>query len=382
MSTNNNTSIARGFCKSFLKFPKRKAFFANDRFYSYEELMVNVWYIYQEIEKRGLNSHNPYIGLYFQSDIQSYAALLAISLSGAAYVPLNPKFPNERNQKIIDKAGIRFVLYSGELSVSLQKSKIQYFDLQTIETTGLPPKIIPKSIISQPIAYLLFTSGTTGEPKGVPVSKKNVHHLLDYFLENSKYAWDEEDRFLQVYELSFDVSVFSFFVPLSIGACCYVLPQKGIRYLNILKLLRDYEITVASMASTTLHFLERYMDEVRLPALKNCLLTADALHHALAVKWSKVAQNAVLENFYGPTEATVWCTSYPWKEVQAATETVNGVVAIGKPLKGLGFLLIDEDLEVVEEGEAGELCISGPQVVSSYLNNEKPEAFFTKEKVL
>src|SRR6476620_9950929 len=114
-----------------------------------------------------------------------------------------------------------------------------------------------KQKADQPLSYILFTSGSTGDPKGVPVSHENIRSFFNYFLK--EYDFNERDRFLQTYELTFDVSVFSFFMPLLTGACCIVLPDEGIKPMKIAEYLQNFSITVVSMVPGVLKYLSAYL---------------------------------------------------------------------------------------------------------------------------
>ena len=375
----NNRLISKeplsiGFLRSVLEFPDRQAMFINNQYYTYIEFLNIVYYVFKQLpdEKKEKN-----IGIYCNDDIFTYASIVAVNLYGAAYVPLNTNFPEARNRNIIKQCDLKLILTSNYfpnensedtvlLNISLDKSKEEiafdkYWLLNFIDTKD----------VGHSIAYILFTSGSTGEPKGVPVSNSNLNHFFNFFLDN--YDFNEKDKFLQVYELTFDVSVFSFFMPLLVGACCYVLPTNQIKYSNIIQQIKEHEITVVSMVPTVLRFIEKYLKDISLPSLRLSLFSGDALYHSLAVKWSRALPNAEIHNLYGPTETTIVCTRYIWNESESETESVNDIVPLGKAFDGMEILIVNENNLPDENGE---LCFYGEQVVSSYLNNTNEDKFF------
>ena len=375
----NNRLISKeplsiGFLRSVLEFPDRQAMFINNQYYTYIEFLNIVYYVFKQLpdEKKEKN-----IGIYCNDDIFTYASIVAINLYGAAYVPLNANFPEARNRNIIKQCDLKLILTSNYfpnknsegtvlLDISLEKSKEEIvFDKHWILN------FTESNYIDHSIAYILFTSGSTGEPKGVPVSNSNLNHFFNFFLNN--YDFNEKDKFLQVYELTFDVSVFSFFMPLIVGACCYVLPTNQIKYSNIIQQIKEHEITVVSMVPTVLRFLEKYLKDISLPSLRLSLFSGDVLYHSLAVKWSHAIPNAEIHNFYGPTETTIVCTRYIWNESESETESVNDIVPLGKAFDGMEILIVNENNLQYEKGE---LCFYGEQVISSYLNNANEDKFF------
>ncbi len=363
-------SLVSGFIDSCAAFPNRPALFINERHYTYSELMQLATAIYLKINK---SKQYKQIGVYCTHDVFSYAALLAVSMYGAAYVPLNPLFPIARTTSSIKECELEIILSAQALPAYTDEST-QVVVCSTLDNSVSSKISVPEQISDNEYAYILFTSGSTGKPKGVPVSKKNTEAFFKFFLSN--YTFNETDKFLQPYELTFDVSVFAMFMPWFVGACCYAVPQEGIKYLNIVKTLQQHKITVCSMVPTVLPYIEKYLHQLQLPDLRYSFFSGDALYQDLAVKWKACFPNGELHNFYGPTETTIVCTRYVWEENKSKAESLHNIVPLGLPFKGMEHLLVDEENKPVQENETGELCFSGDQVIPAYLHQSNEESFF------
>lgn len=353
------------------RFPGHNALYINDRFYTYAGLWECVKAVYAQIPADRVYSR---IGIYCTNDVCTYAAILAVNLYGAAYVPLNPKFPVQRNRSIAEESRVELILDpSGNEDPETIAGKVPLIRIREsgINTGNVVLEQVNKK---NTVWYILFTSGSTGRPKSVPVTADNLRHFFNYYLEH--YDFNERDRFLQVYELTFDVSVFSFFMPLLVGACCYVLPDEGIRPVKIIGQLEQHKISVLSMVPTVLGYLRKYFSEIMLPGLRYSFFSGDALYHELAVQWSRCVPNAAIHNFYGPTETTIVCTRYIFDEKRSAEESVNGIVPLGKAFDGMHWLIVGGDEQPCEKGE---LCFSGPQVFPGYPGNADEDSFFQRD---
>jgi len=321
--------------------------------------------------------HSALIGFLTSDTADAYAALLAILLQGHAYVPLNPHHPLERNKRILDQAKLQWVLTATpRLSQALPHPDEGGYQLLA-PATDKASFSTPTSVQPSGLAYLLFTSGSTGQPKGVPLHHRQLAAFLAAVLDDGLYDFTPEDRFLQTFELTFDLSIFSTLVPLCVGACCYVLPNEGIGPLKVYEWLEDHAITVCLMVPSVLAHLKPYFAEIELPSLRYSLFCGEALPYALATAWHQCCSSAQLENVYGPTEATIFCTRYPVAAPLAAQEQRHGVVAIGTPLTGMQCLLLTETGDVLGPDSRevmGELLLIGDQVTTGYWHNPSKTA--------
>jgi D-alanine--poly(phosphoribitol) ligase subunit 1 len=345
----------------------RNAFCIGDVYYTYRELSEAVGRIQAGIRRRG-GSKSGRVGIVTTDSIETYASIIAAWFMGMAYVPLHPKNPEDRNRTIIREADIDLVL-TPDLRSTPAASTIND---DPVEAT------LEKEWSGNDLLYILFTSGSTGVPKGVPITYENIQVFLDSY-NALGFRCDSSDRFLQMFDLTFDVSIASYLVPLLMGACVYTVPAEGIKYMNVYKLLLKYEISFASIVPSIINYLKPYFGEIRLPRLKYCILTAEASNAKVVKEWQECMPEGQIVNLYGPTEATIWCTGYFFDPQRI--KAYNDMLIIGKPFRNVAVLILDEDGAEVAQGQKGEFFISSGQVTPGYINNEERNrnAFITRD---
>ncbi len=354
------------------RFSDRNAFCISETFYTYAELWNVIGKIRTQLVE--FNIENNRIGLVAHDDLHTYASIFAAWMEGMAYVPLHPKQPFERNLEVISQAELLFVLDSGSERVFEGVTKVD-----TKACGSVIPKTDEISVGDDALAYILFTSGSTGKPKGVPITRGNLATFMGVFL-NTDIRLDENDRCLQCFDLTFDISVQCFLAPMLHGACVYTVPHEQIKFTYVYGLLDDHGITFGVLAPSMIHHLRPYFEEIYLEKLKYCLLVAEATPIDLIQVWFERIPNARVFNFYGPTEATIYCVSYEAKRHEKLKEA-NGMLAIGQPFEGTDALILDENSQVAGIGVKGEMYVAGKQITTGYWKNpdRNIEAFKTVE---
>ena len=350
----------------------------------------DVFYTYHDVKKRLLqivtslsNIQTPFntLGIITGDDFDTYCALLASIYLHKTYVPINRKNPVKRNLDIIQEAAVSVIFCSddkmyAELKHQLYDGCVLLNSKDIYENSSISD-LIQTEYISSLTAYILFTSGSTGKPKGVPITYGNINCFVGKAVTDPLFSYSSGDRFIQMFELSFDPSVFSILVPLYFGAQFFIVPDSGIIFHHVFNFLEDHKITVALLTPSVINFLRPHFKEINVPSLRYSMFCGEALHISVASEWQTCAPNATIHNWYGPTEATVICLQYSLN-----ANTVNGVndiVPIGKPLKNISTILLDsKDNIIYEKNVEGELCIFGDQVINSYWQNEKAntQSFF------
>lgn len=333
------------------------------------------------------------VGVFGYRSEVSYTGALAALFSGAAFVPLNPTFPIEKTASMVRQAGLDAIIVDKTCSSQVDRVLAGVVPCPVLLTPeadqphfpGIDASVIDRAALERTtplrelppfvpgdIAYLLFTSGSTGQPKGVPVAHGNVTHFLNVVAD--RYGVTPEDRLSQTFDQTFDLSVFDLFLAWERGAC--VCSFSTVELLAPAKMIAQRGVTLwFSVPSVAAQLRKRNLLKPNIfPALRWSLFCGEPLPEASAIAWQDAAPNSIVENLYGPTELTIACFVYRWDSRRSPAECVNAVVPIGRPLPGLGAMVVDDSLQPVHENELGELCVCGPQTTPGYWKDPKRTA--------
>jgi D-alanine--poly(phosphoribitol) ligase subunit 1 len=360
----------------FQKFPDRNALFVKEKFYTYSQLAQKINAIRKQIDQQSI-PHNELLGIVTSDDFETYASFLAAWFSGFGFVPINPKNPFDRNNNILEQTHIKYVLSVRQditNIIDLDKVKVIYtLELHDESTSLKHPFLSGKQVMC-----ILFTSGSTGIPKGVPMTLTNINATLDSFWALG-YHLNENDGFLQMFEFTFDMSMLSYLPAFLLGACVYSVADAKVKYLSALKLMQHHDITFAAMVPSTIAFLKPYFNQIKLENLKYSVLGGEPLYADLAAEWANCTPNAQIVNISGPTETTMACMGYNLHRDRSENRSYNGVLAFGSPWKNTRAIVVDENNVVVNTHIEGELCFAGDNVMDGYWNlpEKNKEVFFT-----
>ncbi len=304
------------------------------------------------------------VGLLAARTVPAYAGYLAAQRLGATVVPLNPAFPAARNASIARLARLDAVLLDQDLGVGCDVP-VPVIALSQVDLSALPRTDLPASQASaRDIAYILFTSGSTGAPKGVRIAHRNVDAYLRHVIP--RYEAGPGARFSQFFDLTFDPSVYDMFTAWGSGATLVVPTRADV--LSPVRFVNARGVTHWNSVPSVIAFALRLrtLRPVSMPTLRWSLFCGEPLTRRLAQAWHTAAPDSVLENIYGPTETTVTCTEYRLPaDNRDWPRTPNGTVPIGTVYSGLEHLVVDEHGRPAAEGE---LCLRGPQRFPGYLD--------------
>ncbi len=287
--------------------------------------------------------------------------ILGILKTGAAYVPIDILYPEERQQYIIDNCKANTILSVDENFISKTANVVSIHKSVDFSSEYAKPQIDPNGL-----SYVIYTSGTTGYPKGVMVSHRNVVRLL--FNEKSYFSFISEDIWVMFHSPCFDVSVWEIFGALLNGAKLVIAPKELlVDSSSFIQFLRKEKITVLSQTPSALNNLI-YHDLLSPDSLYVRLVTlaGEAFHPPKIKEWKKIRSDVKVVNMYGITETTVH-NSY--KEI--TQEDIDSPLSnVGRPLPTLSMLILDQNKKIVPSGMIGELYVGGEGVTKGYLGKE------------
>ncbi|MFK4213001.1 AMP-binding protein [Streptomyces sp. NPDC030920] len=329
----------------------------------------------EAVAERIAAAHGPVarVGLLAARGRVAYTGYLAALRLGAAVVPLGPDYPAARNRGICEAAGVDVVVADaavgrGGTGWAAGRPVLRFTD-DEIRVTEPDGRLAPHEADPERLAYLLFTSGTTGSPKGIPIRHRQVLPFLAHNI--ARYGVGPDCRMSHTFELTFDLSVYDLFVTWG-GGATLVVPSRTelfapVDYLTGRGLTHWF--SVPSAVSVGAGFGR--LTTGRPSALRHSVFCGEQLTLDQARAWHAVAPESTLDNLYGPTELTIACSEFRLPEVTARWPvTSNGTVPIGRVYEGLEYRIA---------GETGELLVRGAQRFDGYLDPGDDEGRFTDD---
>jgi amino acid adenylation domain-containing protein len=359
-------SLSELFSKQAEITPENIAIEFNNIETTYRELDKKTNQIAHYFVNQGLKSGDV-IGVSLSRSTDLIATLIAVLKCGAAYVPLDPNFPTQR---------LEFMLQDSEAKFLITNKKTNLVFSNPIETIVLedllsnlniqPDTPLDISVSQESVAYILYTSGSTGKPKGVPIIQKNLVNLLCSLAKEPGIK--ESDKQLAIITISFDAAFVELFLPLLNGASIVMVDNETARDgALLLDILKSKKITMLQATPTTWEMLLESNWDKKLNLMAVC--GGEALTTELAKKL--LLKCDTVWNVYGPTEATIVSTV---KKITLEDE----IISIGKPIDNYQIYILNSNGQLVPPGVVGEIAISGQGVAKGYLKREN----LTKEKFI
>ncbi|MFD2943644.1 non-ribosomal peptide synthetase, partial [Flavobacterium notoginsengisoli] len=356
------------FREQVIKTPEAAAIVFNEGKMSYKELDERSNQLAHYLNSSGVVGDSR-IAILFDRSFDMIVGMLGILKSGCTYVPLDPSLPSNRLSYILNDSNVNFFLYRDEsLLSSLSVSEYTFLNLE--ESSGYETSEVSSEREQCSIAYVMYTSGTTGVPKGIAINDKNIITLIND--PSSKISVTGSDRVLQWSNYAFDGSTYEIFGSLLNGACLYLIDKATASDAGaIAQTIKRYELSIIFVTTALFNSLAEY-DLSLLSSLRLLLFGGEKVSVPPVRKMLAALGSDRILHVYGPTETTVYAACHAIYEIADDTDTIP----IGKPLTNTRFYVLNSSNSLLPVGVVGELCIGGSGVSSGYLNQDE----LTKEK--
>ena len=323
----------------------------------YAELARRVNALARLLRERGVRDETP-VGILLQRTLELPVALLAVMAAGGAYVPLDPAHPAERINFILDDIAAPLVITTSDVAAGIDLGRSVPLCLDTLDTAlaDYSTEEMPEMSSPASLAYVIFTSGSTGRPKGVMIEHRNAACMLEW--AHREYTEQELSRVVAATSITFDLSIFEIFAPLTIGGAIDLIG-------NGLVFAKSPEKQAATLLNTVPSVIRELLAQRAIPkGLAVINLAGEPLPLDLVRQIHADVPGCRVYNLYGPSEDTTYSTG-------CVVPPGEQRMTIGRPLLGRHLYLLDAVGEPVVPGEEGEIYVGGPGVARGYWN--RPE---------
>jgi amino acid adenylation domain-containing protein/thioester reductase-like protein len=302
------------------------------------------------------------IGIFANRSLDMMVALLGVLKAGGAYLPLDPSFPSKRLAFMVDDSGASIILTQKSLLSDLPEDKAQIICLDALENPSSAKR--KKKAKPDHLAYIIYTSGSSGKPKGVQINHRAVVNFLCSMRERLRI--NASDTFLAVTTLSFDIAVLELLLPLTVGARVVIASTE---------VAADGALLADALVNSDATYMQatpatwRSLLEAGWNGKDNLKFLCGGEPLTIDLAEQLLERGGQLWNLYGPTETTIWSTLY--QVTSSDNQGVSNTVPIGRPIANTQIYILDANLQPVPVGVIGDLYIGGDGVSRGYLNRPK-----------
>src|SRR5262245_25701460 len=334
--------------------PDAVAVVCGDERLTYGELNQRANRIAHHLGACGL-APNDRVGISLKRSPNLLAAVLGVLEAGGAYVPLDPAYPLERLSFVARDAGCGLLLHDDSAPGLTSASRWQTFSIESVCDAAVPTVDRPRPPArSDDLAYVMYTSGSSGQPKGVAVESRNVTNLVDWALNT--FSTEDLRGVLASTSISFDLSVFEMFVPLSAGGTIILVD-------NLLALADAPAKSLVTFVNTVPSIMREFLRLNELPpSVRTVALAGEPLNPSLVDQLYQRPSVEKVFDLYGPTETTVYATF--------ALRSPGAPATIGRPIANMRAYVLDDLRRPVAPGEDGELYLAGAGLARGYLGRK------------
>nr|MBI1232831.1 amino acid adenylation domain-containing protein [Cytophagales bacterium] len=363
------------------KRPGSIAIHEGERSITYGELNLYTNKFSRYLASRGVSRQDK-VALFIPKSIASFKAMISVLKADAIYVPLNVQVPTKRNTYIAEHSQCDFLIcdksVKSEALLIAKSVKARSLAVIVIDEVNLD-NISEASIIyhntPSDLAYVLYTSGSTGFPKGVMIRHRNVVNYTEWAVKYFQISFS--DRMSNHPGIHFDLSVFDIFPAFRSGASLHLVPQDVAMFpIKIVEFIESNKLTIWNSVPSLYTFMARtnVLDSKRLTSLRVLTFNGEVMPTSTVISWMSACPQARCVNQYGPTETT--CGSF-FYEIVGIPSDATIPLPIGRPIANTEFWVLKDDGSKAEVNEAGELYIAGAGVGHGYLfDQEKTDKSF------
>ncbi len=363
-----NATVAELFAERRAKHPARTAVIFGSTSWTYQQLDQQATRVAQHLLKQGLG-YRSVVGIMVPRSLEMVAAMLGVLKIGGTYVPLEPSYPEQRLQFMVEDASVQWLITHstkqiladslGAPSVNLDELLSPIAVVESITYTG--PELPENPLTAEDACYIVFTSGSTGRPKGVAIPHRGIVRLV----RSAPWIdYTEDDVFLQHSSQSFDLSVFEVWGPLLNGARVVVAPPHLLSLEELGQVIVENKITTLWLTSGLFHQMVNHRVQ-DLAGLRFLLAGGDVVSAVHARKVLTHCPGVTFVNCYGPTENTTFCT---FQRIASLQDLGEGPLPIGRALPTSTHYILDSDGNEVPVGAVGEIYCGGDGLAIGYVN--------------
>jgi amino acid adenylation domain-containing protein len=299
--------------------------------------------------------------------IEMLIGVLAILKAGGAYVPIDPEFPADRINFVLEDTAAKIVLVNKKDSLNIKfKEGIEVVEIDKDFLFVSENPVGNLGVVAGPanVAYVIYTSGSTGKPKGVLIEHRNVVRLFKN--ANPLYDFGEQDVWCMFHSFTFDFSVWEMYGALLFGGKLVIIEKQVTKDASLFaELIIQKQVTILNQTPSSFYVLQEYLvNHVTSVPIRCVIFGGEALNPAKLQSWKEMYPESKLINMYGITETTVHVTyqEIGWQHIR------NGKSVIGKPIPTLTTHVLDSALNLLPVGVVGEMCVGGAGLARGYLN--------------
>ena len=349
--------------RSAESYPNKIAFADKDKSVTFSELRESAYAIADEIHNRCGDIKNAPIGVYMYKGVDCLIAFMGIVCSGNFYSPIDRHSPASRIEKIMETLAPQAILYNDEPYPTGDYINI---DISELKNSDKKVKYYEDNIDSDPL-YVLFTSGSTGQPKGVTISHRGVIDYAEWLFDT--FGFNSDTVFGNQAPFYFDNSILDIYPTLRNGSTTYIIPEKYFTFHNdLFEYLGSNKVNTIFWVPSALVSVANgdILSRVKLDELKNILFCGEVMPNKQLNAWRRAYPDAMFANLYGPTEITDVCTYYIIDREFADDEPLP----IGFACRNTDIIVLnDKDEKVTAPGDKGELCVRGTCLSMGYFKD-------------